>query len=72
MSKIISRAELRGNRIDRDCIEIAKPTKEFPDDNRRFCTGIVDASTEALLPKCKICKAHWEYAEPISKEAEQE
>lgn len=65
MPKIINRAELRGKQLDRDCIEIARTTKEFPNDNRRFCTGLVDASTDDLLPKCKICKAHCDYAEPI-------
>ena len=72
MSRIISRAELRGKRLDRDCIEIAKSTKEFSNDNRRFCTGLIEASTEDLLPKCKTCKAHWEYAEPISEETDNE
>lgn len=66
--KKISRAELRGKPLDKDCEQANRSTNEFgKEDNRVFCYGLIDCMTEELLPKCKVCKAHTDYAEPLKR-----
>ena len=56
--KLVSRAQLRGRPLDKDCekAEISKH-ESGPDDNRCFCYGLIDLSTELLLDKCRNCGA---------------
>ena len=57
--KRISRAQLRGASLDSDCkmAEISKH-ESGPDDNRCFCYGLIDLSTEFPLDKCRNCGAY--------------
>lgn len=55
---MISRAKLRGKKLDEDCKRAYTSTNEYgPDDDRIFCYGLVDYSTDELIEKCKNCKA---------------
>jgi hypothetical protein len=65
MSKI-SRAKLRGKPLDNDCRRAYRTTNEYgKEDNRVFCYGRIDYTTEELLPKCKECQANVKNAKPI-------
>lgn len=56
---MISRAKLRGRKLDEDCKRACTSTNEYgPDDDRVFCYGLVDYSTDELIEKCKNCKAY--------------
>lgn len=56
--KMISRAKLRGKKLDEDCKGACTSTNEYgPDDDRVFCYGLVDCSTDELIEKCRNCKA---------------
>lgn len=55
---MINRAKLRGKKLDEDCKSCYTSSHEYGlDDDRVFCYGIVDYSTDELIEKCKICKA---------------
>lgn len=55
---MISRAKLRGKKLDEDCKRAYTSTNEYgQDDDRVFCYGLVDYSTDELIEKCKNCKA---------------
>lgn len=55
---MISRAKLRGKKLDEDCKSCYTSTNEYgQDDDRVFCYGLVDYSTDELIEKCKNCKA---------------
>ena len=55
---MISRAKIRGKKLDEDCKRANISTNEYgPDDDRVFCYGLVDCSTDELIEKCKNCKA---------------
>lgn len=55
---MISRAKLRGKKLDEDCKSCCTSSHEYgPDDDRVFCYGLVDYSTDELIEKCKNCKA---------------
>ena len=66
--KRVSRAQLRGTPLDSDCkmAEISK-YESGPDDNRCFCYGLVDLSTELPTSKCLNCGAYAHNAENLSK-----
>ncbi len=65
--KRISRAKLRGKPLDKDCKKANRTTNEWgPEDNRVFCYGLIDYTTESFLPKCRECKANVIYAEPMT------
>jgi len=54
-----NRTQLRGKKLDRDCCKANISTNECGiEDNRKYCYGLEDASTECLLPKCRECGAH--------------
>ena len=54
-----NRAQLRVRKLDSDCHKANISTHECGiKDNRKFCLGLEDASTECLLPKCRECGAH--------------
>lgn len=56
---MISRAKLRGKKLDEDCKRTCTSSHEYgSDDDRVFCYGLVDYSTDELLDKCKNCKAY--------------
>lgn len=64
----VSRADLRGRKLEKFCAEANASTNEFRSgDNRVFCYGLNDASTEELIDECKNCKANVIYAVPIEK-----
>jgi len=66
MVKKINRAEIRGKKLDRDCIRAKTTIGEYGSkDNRVFCYGIIDASTEETVKECRECKAFYDNAEPI-------
>jgi hypothetical protein len=55
---MISRAKLRGKELDKDCKTSNTTSHEYGlDDDRVFCYGLVDYSTDELIEKCKNCKA---------------
>lgn len=44
--------------LNEDCKRAYTSTNEYgPDDDRVFCYGLVDYSTDELIEKCKNCKA---------------
>lgn len=64
--KKISRAKLRGKKLDEDCKVACTSTNEYgPDDDRVFCYGLVDCSTDEFFEKCKNCKAFVYNATPL-------
>ena len=65
MEKVISRAEMRGKKLDDDCKNAKISKNEYGiDDNRCFCYGIRDYSTEEYLEKCYKCGAFVNNAKP--------
>ena len=64
----MSRNELRGKPLFLFCYKANTTKNEFgKDDNRIFCYGLNDSSTEELIDECKKCKANVIYAEPIER-----
>lgn len=65
--KRISRAILRGRPLDPACKIAHTTTGEYgPEDNRVFCYGLYDASTEEVEDLCRNCKAFVFNAEPLA------
>lgn len=65
MKNLIGRAKLRGKPLDDDCKTAIISTHEYGmEDNRKFCYGLMEMSTEELIDKCRTCKAHVDNAEP--------
>ncbi|WP_206457904.1 hypothetical protein [Anaerovorax sp. IOR16] len=65
MKNFKGRAKLRGKPLDEDCKKAIISTCEYgPTDNRKFCYGLCEPSTEEVLEKCKGCKAFVDNAEP--------
>ena len=63
--KQVTRAELRGKPLNRDCYTANTTTNEFgADDNRVFCFGLYADKTEEVCEECMNCKANVIYAEP--------
>lgn len=70
---MISRAKLRGSKLDENCKQANTTTKEYGlDDNRVFCYGLYDCRKQELVEKCLSCKALVFYAEPLVKEKQNE
>lgn len=68
---MVSRAKLRGKKLDEDCKRACTSTNEYgPDDDRVFCYGLVDYSTDELIEKCKNCKALVWNATPLEEKNE--
>lgn len=66
MKKVISRAEMRGRQLDDDCKNAKISKNEYGiDDNRCFCYGLRDCSTEEYLGKCYKCGAFVNNAKPL-------
>ena len=56
---MISRAKLRGKELDNDCKTAHTTSHEYGlDDDRVFCYGLEDYSTDEIIEKCKNCKAY--------------
>lgn len=61
----ISRAAIRGCKLDKDCHRAIISKCEYgPEDKRCFCYGLVELSTECALEKCRECKAYAYNAQP--------
>ena len=68
---MISRAKLRGKKLDEDCKRACTSTNEYgSDDDRVFCYGLVDCSTDDLIEKCRNCKALACNATPLEEKNE--
>ena len=66
---MISRAKIRGEKLDEDCKRCCTSSHEYgPDDDRVFCYGMVDYSTDEIIEKCKNCKAYVFNATPMATE----
>lgn len=62
---MITRAKLRGRKLDKDCRRAHTTTHEYDkNDNRIFCYGLCRAGGEIVLPECIVCKAYAYNAEP--------
>ena len=69
---MITRAELRGKRLDKDCYDAHRTSGEYgKEDERIFCYGLADKRNDELLEKCVECKAYVGNAEPLRKKNEQ-
>ena len=65
---MINRAIVRGKRLDKDCMRANTSSHEYgADDDRIFCFGLYDKSSEELLEKCENCKALAGNSEPLKK-----
>ena len=66
---MISRAKIRGKKLDEDCKRAYTSTNEYgPDDDRVFCYGLIDYSTDEIIEKCRNCKALAYNATPMATE----
>lgn len=66
-----NRSQLRGKELDEDCHGAVTSTNEFGiNDNKIFCFGINDSSTESLIEKCINCRAHVSNVELLESEEE--
>lgn len=68
--KKITRANLRGKPLDRECYRANRTTNEYgKDDNRVFCFGLYSEFSDTDIDeKCLKCKAYVDNAEPLEKE----
>lgn len=63
--KKVTRADLRGKPLNRDCYMANTTKNEFgKNDNRVFCFGLYEVKTEEIRDECMNCKANVIYAEP--------
>lgn len=66
---MISRAKLRGKVLDKDCKTAHTTSHEYGlEDDRVFCYGLVDCSTDDLIEKCRNCKALAYNATPLERQ----
>lgn len=65
MLNLRGRAILRGKPLDEDCKKAKITTHEYGlTDNRKYCYGLYEMSTEETLEKCKECMAFAFNAKP--------
>ena len=63
--KLVSRAQLRGRPLDKDCEKAEISKHEYgPDDNRCFCYGLVDQDGDSIS-ECRECGAFAYNATPL-------
>ena len=63
---VISRAKIRGEKLDDDCKKANITKHEYgKSDNRCFCYGYMDCMTRLPLEKCIKCKAFVDNAKPL-------
>ena len=66
---MISRAKIRGKKLDEDCKRTCTSSHEYgPDDDRVFCYGLEDLSTDEPFEKCKMCNAFIDNITPLEKQ----
>lgn len=66
--KKITRADLRGKPLDKDCHKAYRSTHEYGiEDNRVYCLGLIDCMNDELLEKCRDCNAHVTNVTPLRK-----
>ena len=69
--KRVTRAELRGRKLDDDCKKAHTTSHEFGEnDNRVFCLGLCDIESDYILDKCWSCGAFAYNAEPLAVRSE--
>lgn len=62
----ITRADLRGKPLDKDCKKAYRATHEYgAEDNRVYCYGLIDKRYDELLGKCEECDAHISKVTPL-------
>ena len=62
--KKITRAELRGKPLNKDCYKANTTTNECGEnDNRVFCFGLYKDKMEEIRDECMRCKANVVYAD---------
>ena len=67
--KLVSRAQLRGRPLDKDCEKAEISKHEYgPNDNRCFCYGLKDMMTDDLIDSCLDCPAYAMNATPLKRE----
>ena len=67
--KMVGREILRGEKLDDDCRKASVTINEYgPQDNRLFCYGLIDCSTDDYLKKCIECGAFVDNAKPLGVE----
>lgn len=70
---MISRAKLRGYKLDEDCKRANTTTHEYGlEDDRVFCHGLYNCRTDEIIEKCLHCKAFVYNAKPLVKENQSE
>lgn len=63
---MISRKKLRGKELDKDCKTAHTTTHEYGlDDDRVFCYGLEDRSTDEPFEKCVMCNAFIDNITPL-------
>ena len=63
--KIVNRALLRGAPLETMCRQAKTTHHEFGREDRRvFCFGVTEAGGANLMPPCRTCRAHVDYARP--------
>lgn len=64
---MISRAELRGKPLEKECYRANITSHEYGiDDDRMFCYGLYkEQSVTEVCDKCRKCKAFVENATPL-------
>ena len=63
---MINRAKIRRKKLDEDCKRAYTSSHEYgPDDDRVFCYGLIDYSTDELIEKCQNCRALAYNATPL-------
>lgn len=57
---------MRGKPLDADCKKATRTSNEYgPEDKRIYCFGLFNMTKFEVLPKCKMCMAYVENAEPL-------
>ena len=69
--KRVTRAELRGKKLDDDCKRAYTSSNEFgEDDNRVLCHGLYDIESDCILDKGLSCGAFACKAKPLAEKSE--
>ena len=67
--KKVTRADLRGKPLNRDCYRANTTTNEYgKEDNRVFCYGLYKDKMEEIREECFSCNAYVMNAYPLKKE----
>lgn len=67
---MINRAQLRGKPLDRNCKKArTEPHQYGQNDDRVFCSGLINYENDEFLPKCRDCGAFVDNAMPPENES---